>query len=247
MYLLAYILGFQISKLRIKQGLLKLSFENLESYVSYLIIGMLLGARIFYVIFYNFSYYKENISEILFIHHGGLSFHGAVVGMVVATYIFCKKKNVAFFSMTDTLAYGAVPGLFFGRLGNFINGELYGRATDVPWAMIFPNDSFALPRHPSQIYESLSEGLILFSLLYLWQKWRIKKQQLREGEVGALFLIGYAVFRFFIEYTREPDEQLGLIWASLSMGQILCIVMALCGFFVLKFSLTKAPLQFSRS
>lgn len=247
MYLLGYMIGFKIFKKRADKGLLNLSYQDLESYISYLIVGMLLGARTFYVLFYNLDYYKENLSEILFVHHGGLSFHGAVVGMVIASFIFGKKKGVHFYALGDTLGYACTPGLFLGRIGNFINAELYGRPSSAPWAMVFPTDSLALPRHPSQLYQGLTEGLLLFLFIRYYEAKKIKSKTLRRGEVGGIFLVGYAILRFLIEYTRQPDEQLGLVLASLSMGQILCLVMGAIGVVILIHSHKTQPYYKTRS
>jgi phosphatidylglycerol:prolipoprotein diacylglycerol transferase len=241
MYLVGYIIGFQILKRRAKSGLFAVSLEAVESFISYLIVGMLLGARLFYVLFYNFSYYQENLIEILYIHHGGLSFHGAAVGMIVACALFARKHKIPFYMATDNLAFAAPPGLFLGRIGNFINAELYGRPTSVSWAMVFPTDSLALPRHPSQLYQALTEGLLLGLLLYIWQRQRRAAGSLRIGEVGALFLMGYGFLRFLTEYTREPDEQLGFIIAELSMGQLLCLAMFIAGCVVLWDVLRRMP------
>jgi len=232
MYVLGFVLGLGIAKRRSRQGLLSLSEEKAESLITYLIIGMAIGARLFYIIFYNLNYYLANPLEVLKVWQGGLSFHGAAFGMTIACIVFAKRNKRPAPMIFDTLALGCLPGLFFGRLGNFINAELWGRASEVPWAMRFPGDPSGLARHPSQLYQALGEGLLLFIILNLYQKNSINRKSYRLGSVGALFLIFYGAIRFVIEFFREPDAQLGLVLGPLSMGQILCIAMILCGFAV---------------
>lgn len=233
MYLLGYVVGFQIAKKRIERGLLKITREALDSWITHMVVGMLIGARVFYVVFYNLDYYVDNPSEILMFWLGGLSFHGAAVGMIISSWIFAKKNKITFLSATDTLAITAGPGLFFGRIGNFINGELYGRQTDVPWAMVFPTDPVHLPRHPSQIYQGLTEGLLLWCVLNFIQNKAIREGRFKYGLVGGSFLLGYGFIRFMIEFTREPDAQVGYLFNWITMGQILCAAMMIAGIFVL--------------
>ncbi|NCN26986.1 prolipoprotein diacylglyceryl transferase [bacterium] len=242
MYILGYLFGTQIVKRRVLRNLFIIKIEDLENFVVHLIVGMLLGARVFYVIFYHPSYYLENPMDIPKIWMGGLSFHGAAVGMMVACARFAKTRGLPFYMATDALAYASCLGLFFGRMGNFINGELFGRASAVPWAMVFPTDPLQLPRHPSQLYQGLTEGLLLYLVLRIYQNWRIRRFSLHVGEVGGLFLLGYGVFRFLVEYTRQPDEQLGLLWGGFSMGQYLCFAMILGGLGVLLHTIKFMPL-----
>jgi phosphatidylglycerol:prolipoprotein diacylglycerol transferase len=233
MYLLGYVVGFRIAKRRTERGLLNITREALDAWISYMVIGMLLGARVFYVCFYNFNYYMENPNEILMFWLGGLSFHGAAVGMIISSWLFARKHKIGFFCATDTLAIAGGPGLFFGRIGNFINGELYGRPSSAPWAMIFPTDNSQTPRHPSQIYQGLTEGLLLwFVLNYLQNKW-IREGKLKHGMIGGSFLVGYGLLRFLVEFTREPDAQVGYLFGFITMGQILCLIMIAFGIFVL--------------
>jgi phosphatidylglycerol:prolipoprotein diacylglycerol transferase len=232
MYLLAYVIGYQILKRRREKKLFNVSAEGMENFISYLVIGMLLGARTFYVLFYNLEYYIQNPVEAFMIWHGGLSFHGAAFGMTVASWFFAKKYKTGFFEVTDSLVICAGPGLFLGRIGNFINAELYGRQTDLPWAMIFPTDDKQLPRHPSQLYQGFTEGLLLWFLLNMIQKYFLKKKQFKNGYLSGSFLIGYGIIRFLIEFTREPDAQLGFFFSWLTMGQLLCVLMILGGLFV---------------
>lgn len=232
MYLIGYVVGFHIAKKRIERGLLKISREALDSWITHMVVGMLLGARVFYVVFYNWTYYMENPSEILMFWLGGLSFHGAAVGMIISSWFFAKKNKISFLSATDTLAITAGPGLFFGRIGNFINGELYGRQSDLPWAMIFRTDPQHVPRHPSQIYQGITEGLLLWLALNYIQNKSIRDGKFKHGLVGGSFLLGYGILRFMVEFTREPDAQVGYLMGGITMGQLLCIGMMIAGVFV---------------
>ncbi|MCX5840923.1 MAG: prolipoprotein diacylglyceryl transferase [Deltaproteobacteria bacterium] len=188
--------------------------------------------------FYNLSYYLHHPLEIFlpfefangirFVGISGMSYHGGAIGVLSASLIFCRRHQIDFWRFAD-LFIPAIPlGYTFGRIGNFINGELYGRATTVPWGMIFPADSLQLIRHPSQLYEALFEGLVLFAVL-----WMIRKKSPFDGFLLAFYVIGYGLVRFFIEFFREPDTQVGFVWASLSMGQVLCILMILAGLAVM--------------
>ncbi|MEZ4815778.1 MAG: prolipoprotein diacylglyceryl transferase [Bdellovibrionota bacterium] len=233
MYLLGYVVGFKIAQKRIERGLLKISREALDSWVTDRVVGMLIGARVFYVVFYNWSYYTDNPSELLMFWLGGLSFHGAAVGMIISSWLFARKNKISFFSATDSLAIAAGPGLFFGRIGNFINGELFGREAHVPWAMVFPSDPQHIPRHPSQIYQGLTEGLLLWFILNYIQNKSIRDGKFRHGLVGGSFLLGYGIIRFLIEFTREPDAQVGYLFSWITMGQLLCAAMMIAGIVVL--------------
>jgi phosphatidylglycerol:prolipoprotein diacylglycerol transferase len=232
MYVTGFTLGYTLLKRRAREGLLKLSYAGIESFVTHLIIGMLLGARITYVLVYNWDVYREKLHEIFYIWQGGLSFHGALIGMTISCLIYSRKQKLPFYMVTDAFAFAAAPGLFFGRMGNFINAELYGRPTTVPWAMIFPTDPERLPRHPSQLYQGITEGVFLYFVLLWTQRRALREGRYRFGLLSAVFLIGYAIIRFLVEFTREPDAQLGFVLGSLSMGQILCALMGLAGVFV---------------
>ena len=226
-YSLAYILGIVIGWTLCKKVFIKNSdiSEKFDDYITYLIIGIILGGRLGYVIFYNFSYYSENILDIFKIWQGGMSFHGGLLGVIASSYIFAKKNNQNIFSYLDQVSLVAPIGIFFGRLANFINSELYGRATDVPWSVIFVKVD-NLSRHPSQLYEAILEGVILFLVLMFF----IKKDYLRKpGLISASFLIFYSLFRFFIEFFRVPDEQLGYLVLNLTMGQIISLLFVTIG------------------
>ena len=226
-YSLAYILGIVIGWTLCKKVFIKNSdiSEKFDDYITYLIIGIILGGRLGYIIFYNFSYYSENILDIFKIWQGGMSFHGGLLGVIASSYIFAKKNNQNIFSYLDQVSLVAPIGIFFGRLANFINSELYGTTTDVPWSVIFIKVD-NLSRHPSQLYEAILEGIILFLILiYFINKNYLKKP----GLISGLFLIYYSLFRFFVEFFRIPDEQIGYLILDLTMGQIISLLFAATG------------------
>ncbi len=223
MYLAGFVASYGLVRYQIRKKGINLSREIVESLYTYLILGLLLGARVGYVIFYDLASYIRQPFEILAVWHGGMSFHGGLIGSIVAGTIFCRKTRVDAWTVADLVVVTAPIGLGCGRIGNFINGELYGRVSDVPWAMVFPTGG-PVPRHPSQLYEFSLEGVLLFLIL-----WSLKDRGLRPGVLTALFIILYGVSRFFIEFFREPDSQLGFVVAHFSMGQILSGVMMLAG------------------
>jgi len=226
-YSLAYILGIVIGWTLCKKVFIKNSdiSEKFDDYITYLIIGIILGGRLGYIIFYNFSYYSENILDIFKIWQGGMSFHGGLLGVIASSYIFAKKNNQNIFSYLDQVSLVAPIGIFFGRLANFINSELYGKTTEVPWSVIFIKVD-NLSRHPSQLYEAILEGIILFLILiYFINKNYLKKP----GLISGLFLIYYSLFRFFVEFFRVPDEQIGYLILDLTMGQIISLLFAATG------------------
>lgn len=197
-----------------------------DDLVLYAVLGIILGGRIGYILFYNLPYYFEHPGDILKVWHGGMSFHGGLIGIFTAYYLFARKYGLKWLRIMDFLATATPIGLFFGRLANFINGELYGRVTDSRFGMIFPN-SDGLPRHPSQLYEAALEGLVLFLVLYAIAT-RTRAFD-KVGVIGGTFLAGYGISRFIIEFFREPDAQLGLLLGPLSMGQLLCVPMIVAG------------------
>jgi phosphatidylglycerol:prolipoprotein diacylglycerol transferase len=233
MYVVGYAVGIRIARDRVRRGLVPLTEKSIESLVGYLVAGMLLGARLVYVFVYDPAHYAHDPLDAFAIWHGGLSFHGAVLGMTVASAIFARREHVSFWVVADTLALGGTPGLFFGRLGNFINGELYGRPTDVPWAMVFPSDPTHVPRHPSQLYEAVCEGILLFLVLRALERIGTRQGWYRPGLLTGSFLVGYGLIRFALEFTRQPDEQLGLVLGPFSMGQSLSAIMIAVGLIVL--------------
>ena len=233
MYVVGYVIGVRIARRRARRGLFPADDRAIDALVGYLAVGMLLGARLVYIFVYDPAPYAAHPLNALAIWHGGLSFHGAVLGMVAACALFARRRHIAFSTVVDTLALAGTPGLFFGRIGNFINAELYGRPTQVPWSMIFPTDPLHVPRHPSQLYEALFEGVVLFLVLRALENRAVRDGWYRPGLLAGAFLVGYGVLRFFIEFTRQPDAQLGFIVGALSMGQLLCSIMIIAGIFVI--------------
>ena len=226
-YSLAYIVGILVGwylakKIFLNNDKLKHKFDD---YITYIIIGMVLGGRLGYVVFYNFNYYLDNIFDILKIWQGGMSFHGALIGIIISSFFFAKKDDNNTFEYLDIVSLVSPIGIFFGRIANFINSELYGYETSVPWAVQFIQID-NLYRHPSQLYEAIFEGLVLFFiLLFFWKKNYLKQT----GKISALFLIFYSIFRFVIEFFRVPDEQLGYLVLNLTTGQIVSIIFLIFG------------------
>ena len=225
-YSLAYIFGILLGWMFAK----KLFIQNIEiknkfdDYLTYLIIGIILGGRLGYVFIYNLSFYINNPLDIFKIWQGGMSFHGGLIGVIFASIIFAKKHNQNSFLYMDIVALVAPIGIFFGRTANFINSELYGTVTNVPWAVKFIQVD-NLSRHPSQLYEALLEGVCLFLILIYFRN----KFSNKPGVISGLFLIFYSIFRFFVEFYRVPDEQLGFIFLNLSMGQVISLIFILSG------------------
>tara|TARA_B100002051_G_scaffold36800_1_gene30458 strand:+ start:1579 stop:2352 length:774 start_codon:yes stop_codon:yes gene_type:complete len=225
-YSLAYVVGLVLGWLYCNKILIKDKDKKnqFDDYITYIIVGIIVGGRLGYVLIYNPSYYLENLNEIVMIWNGGMSFHGALIGIVLATIIFCKKNNQNIFYYLDLVALSAPIGIFLGRISNFINSELYGRETDIIWSVKFIQVD-NLNRHPSQIYEAIFEGVVLFILLNFLYRKLAKKN----GLISFLFIILYSFFRFIIEFTREPDAHIGLIIFSMSMGQIISIIFFIVG------------------
>ena len=224
MYLAGFIASYFLVTYQIRRKGLNLDKDIVLSLYLYLIIGLVAGARLGYVIFYNFPLYLQHPLEIFAVWQGGMSFHGGLLGSIASGILFCQKYRINFWQMSDLLVVTAPIGLGLGRIGNFINGELYGRVTDVPWGMVFPLGG-PLPCHPSQLYEFVLEGVVLFTIL-----WILKDRELRSGILISVFAIAYGVFRFFMEFFREPDSQLGFILGSFTMGQLLSFIMVTVGF-----------------
>jgi len=232
MYVLGFIIAYFIIKSEVARKKLNYTIDDISDFIFYLVIGVLLGGRLGYVLFYNFSYYFSNPIEIIMINKGGMSFHGGLIGTIVAAYVFSKRRKIPFFQLTDMGVLAGSLGLGFGRIGNFINAELYGRVTtpDFPLAMIFPNAG-PEPRHPSQLYESFFEGFLMFAILYF-----LSRKNLKDGTLFGTFIMLYGLFRFFIEYTRQPDAHLNFVFMNFSMGQVLCFPMILIGLFIIIFA-----------
>ena len=234
-YSLAYIFGIIFAWIYCKKILINNQYYSklFDDLISYIIIGIILGGRLGYVLFYNLKYYLNNLIEIPMIWQGGMSFHGGLIGVLFATIIFSNKHNVNKYICLDLIAVSAPIGIFLGRISNFINSELYGRETDVFWSVVFTKVD-NLGRHPSQIYEAFFEGIILFFIMLFFIR---KKYLLKPGLISSLFLIFYSLFRFFIEFFRVPDEHLGFIFLNLTMGQIISLIFFCFGFYL--FSLKK--------
>ncbi len=193
------------------------------------VLGIVGGGRLGYVLFYKPSYYFSHPQHIFAVWEGGMSFHGGLLGVAIAFVFFCRKFHIAFFELMDVLACVVPIGLFCGRVANFINGELYGRATDAPWGMVFPHGG-DLPRHPSQLYEASMEGVLLFILLFVLLKFTSARD--RRGLLTGIFLIGYSCSRIIAEFFREPDDFLGFLWGGATMGQLLSLPMLACGLYL---------------
>ncbi len=226
-YSLAYIFGIIIGWLLCKKIFIKDTKinEKFDDYLTYSILGIIIGGRLGYILFYNFNYYLNNFFDIFKIWHGGMSFHGGLLGIIIASILFAKKNNQNPFIYMDLVSLVAPIGIFFGRLANFINSELYGAVSNVPWSVIFVKVD-NLTRHPSQLYEAFLEGIILFLLLIYFRK---KNYLLKPGTISGLFLIFYSIFRFFVEFYRVPDEHIGYLAFNLSTGQIVSVVFLIIG------------------
>ena len=234
-YSLAYIFGIVLGWIYCKKKLIKdpIVLDLFDDFITYLIIGIILGGRIGYALFYNFSYYINNPLEILMVWNGGMSFHGGLIGVILSCVIFGKKYKINSFIFLDLVSLSAPIGIFFGRIANFINSELYGRATDLPWGVQFVLID-NIKRHPSQIYEAFFEGIILFFILnYLFRR----KYIVTPGKLSALFLIFYSLFRYSLEFFRVPDPQIGFLFLNSTLGQIISLLFFVIG--VLLFYLKK--------
>ena len=230
-YSLAYIVGIVLGWFLAKKYFVnKNIFTKFDDYLTYIIIGLILGGRFGYVFFYNFDFYLNNPIDIIKIWQGGMSFHGGVLGIIMASIIFAKKNDDDVFEYLDVVALVSPIGIFLGRIANFINSELYGSVTNVPWAVKFIQVD-NLSRHPSQLYEALLEGFVLFLLLIFFKNKLLNKP----GLISGLFLIFYSIFRFFVEFYRVPDEQLGYIFFNLSMGQVISLIFMLSGLILFYF------------
>ena len=234
-YSLAYVFSFIIGSILIKnlnrKYLSFLSEKQIDKFFLWAIIGIIFGGRIGYVLFYQFNYFILDPLYIFKIWTGGMSFHGGLFGIIISMYFFCKKNNLKFFYLADLVSIVSPIGLFFGRIANFINTELYGRITDFPFAIIYTKIDMQ-PRHPSQLYEALFEGIVIFIVLQIY--FHKTKKNYSIGKISGLFLILYGLFRFMIEFLREPDGHIGLILNFLSIGQILSIPLFIIGIMIFK-------------
>ncbi len=232
-YGLMYVLAFSAAYLLVRHQAKKFSWPEMENHLDnlifFLILGVIIGARLGYVVFYNLSYFIAHPLEIPATWLGGMSFHGGSIGVIIAGWLYCRHYRLNYWRVADLFAVTVPVGLGFGRIGNFINQELYGRVTEVPWGMVFL-DAGPLPRHPSQLYQSFIEGFILFVIL-----WAVKAKPWNpqsswpHGSIFALFLILYGFFRFMIEFVREPDAHLGTVLLFMTTGQVLSTIMFIAG------------------
>jgi phosphatidylglycerol:prolipoprotein diacylglycerol transferase len=243
-YGVMYVLGFFASYFLIQKqerskqiGLVGTAAQDL---VFYLALGLIAGARLGYILFYEYNdlmAYIKNPLEIIATWHGGMSFHGGLIGCVIAGWIFSRRRKMPFAAIADSAIVTCPIGLGFGRLGNFINGELLGLPSNVPWAMVFPTGG-PIPRHPTQLYESFAEGLLLFIVM-----WSLRKKPFKDGMMVAFFLLFYGILRFIIEFFKEPDPQIGFLLAYFTMGQILCFAMIAAALFLIFYLNRKATVR----
>lgn len=234
MYLAAFVSVYLVVRYRLSRESFPYSPELIQDFLTWAALGVILGGRMGYVLFYNFSYFISHPLEILlpfefsngirFTGITGMSFHGGLIGVVLVFILFCRSRSINIWTFSDLFCPVVPLGYTFGRLGNFLNGELFGTVTTRPWGMVFPGDPLHLLRHPSQLYEAFFEGLVLFILL-----WAVRQKSWAHHRLFALYLTGYGFFRFFIEFIRQPDAHLNTIWLGLTMGQLLCGAMILVG------------------
>tara|TARA_B100001057_G_scaffold39780_1_gene35764 strand:+ start:1582 stop:2361 length:780 start_codon:yes stop_codon:yes gene_type:complete len=231
-YSLAYILGILIGWFLSRQIFItETKFrEQFDDFISFLIIGIIIGGRLGYVVFYNLNYYSNNLIDILKIWQGGMSFHGGLIGVIIVSFLFSKKNNEDPFKYLDLVSLVAPIGIFFGRIANFINSELYGIQTNLIWGVKFLKVD-DLYRHPSQLYEAVFEGLFLFIILLFFRSKGLMKVP---GFISALFLVFYSIFRFVIEFFRVPDNHIGYLFLNLTMGQIISIIFLFVGFYLIR-------------
>jgi len=229
-YLAGFVLGWRYCLWLAQRNPKGPTPRQYDDFLTWAVIGTVLGGRFGYIFFYQPDYYFAHPREMLEVWHGGMSFHGGMLGVLGAALIFTRRRHIGFFAFTDVLACVTPIGLGLGRLANFVNGELFGRVTDVPWGMVFPRDPDHLPRHPSQLYEAFLEGLVLLVIMHLLTRrvsWRA-----RPGFLSGWFLLLYGIFRFTAEFFREPDPQLGFLWGGATMGQLLCLPMVMFGVYL---------------
>jgi phosphatidylglycerol:prolipoprotein diacylglycerol transferase len=229
-YIVGILLGWLYARALIKTetlwgGPAPMTVSDFDDFVLWVTLGIILGGRIGYVLFYNLPYFIENPLEIFQLWKGDMSFHGGFIGCLIVIFLFARFRNISFLSLGDLTCAAATIGLFLGRIANFINGELWGRPTDVPWAIVFPNGG-PEARHPSQLYEAFLEGIVLFIVLALLIRAGALK---RPGLITGAFAVGYAIARSICEFFREPDAQLGFLWGGLTMGMLLSIPLMLVG------------------
>ncbi|MDA0368062.1 MAG: prolipoprotein diacylglyceryl transferase [Proteobacteria bacterium] len=237
-YIAGIVLAWRLVLQLIQHGNTALSRKDADDFVVWATVGIILGGRLGYVLFYRPEFYLSHPVEILFIWQGGMSFHGGLLGVTGAIILFCRKRGLRLFAVADLIAVAGPVGLFFGRIANFINAELFGRATDLPWGVVFPTGG-PLPRHPSQLYEAGLEGIVLFGILIaLYFATTIRH---RPGLMTGVFVAGYAAARLFVEMFREPDAHLGFLAGGITMGQVLSVPLLLFGIFMIGLAMRRAP------
>jgi phosphatidylglycerol---prolipoprotein diacylglyceryl transferase len=233
-YIAALLLGWRycsaLARRWAARGTPVASTKEIDDFLVWATIGVVLGGRVGYVLFYNSAFYLQHPGQALELWHGGMSFHGGAAGVILAMAWFCRKRGLSVLRFADVVVCAVPIGLFLGRIANFINGELWGRPSDAPWAMIFPTGG-PVPRHPSQLYEAMLEGIVLFLILFFLQ--RSDTVRARSGTLGGVFLIGYGAFRIVVEFFREPDAQLGFLVGGTTMGQLLSVPLILAGLFLI--------------
>jgi phosphatidylglycerol:prolipoprotein diacylglycerol transferase len=232
-YLVGFLLGWRYCLFLAAQNAKDPTPKQYDDFLTWAVVGTVLGGRLGYILFYQADFYFAHPLEIFKVWHGGMSFHGGMLGVISAAWIYTKRHKISFFAFTDLLACVTPIGLGLGRLANFVNGELYGRETDAPWGMIFPRGG-DIPRHPSQLYEASLEGLVLFLVMFALA--RQPKLRGRAGFLSGCFLLLYGLFRFTLEFFREPDTQLGFLMGGTTMGQWLSIPMVLFGLYLMLWS-----------
>jgi phosphatidylglycerol:prolipoprotein diacylglycerol transferase len=243
-YALAYIAGLLLGWKYVVYYCTKtpniMSKRDVDDLLFWATLGVILGGRLGYILFYNLDYYLDNPANILKVWQGGMAFHGGFMGVIVAIILFARKRNISILAVLDAAAVATPIGLFFGRIANFINGELYGRTTDVAWGFVFPNGG-PEPRHPSQLYEAALEGLILFVVLFILSRKAFVRH--RPGILGGTFVAGYGISRIIVEFFRQPDAQLGYLAGGITMGQVLSIPMVLAGIGCIVYALKSKPIE----
>lgn len=225
-YMAGFLIGWRYAMALAERAPIRPSARDMDDFLTWAVIGVILGGRLGYVLFYNFDRFLSAPLDALKVWEGGMSFHGGLIGIITAMILFAWRRGFSPFAIGDIVAAVGPIGLFLGRLANFVNGELYGRPTDVPWGVVFPGAPDA-PRHPSQLYEAALEGVVLFIILAVLA--RRRSIRMRPGVIGGVFLAGYGFFRFLVEFVREPDAQLGFLWLGATMGQILSLPMIVIG------------------
>ncbi len=240
MYVLGFIACYFLLQKQERSKQIGLIGTAAQDLIFYLAIGVIAGGRLGYILFYEYNNllaYIKNPLEIIATWHGGMSFHGGLLGCVIAVWIFSRRRKMSFAVLADSVIVTCPVGLGLGRLGNFINGELFGRPSNVPWAMIFPAGG-PIPRHPTQLYESFAEGLLLFIIM-----WSLRKKPFKDGMMVGFFLLFYGIFRFIIEFFKEPDPQIGFLLTYFTMGQILCIAQVAAGVVLIFYLNRKAAVR----